>query len=276
MIKAIKYIDKFGEYKRRTLKEFTDEKTISGDYVILSRNDRFRNRLNEIIGIREGLISTYPILDTLKMLERSFNLSENDIEIEEYIENGQTTNVINISLSPKITKEDISNIEHRMSVYGYFNAESRFSDGKYIMSFEPKYTGNVRKYIDHKYRYLMHVTLSDNMPKIMKYGLVPRSRNGESDLRHPERIYFAIPENIDAYGERALFNVMAERYIEKRRVNKFTTPKFSILTIDISEVPQDVEFYNDPMFPQAIFIYGNIPPSAIVNVKEVNFPYNGD
>ena len=44
--------------------------------------------------------------------------------------------------------------------------------------------------------------------------------------------------------------------------------KYSLLTIDVSKIPDDVMMYNDPNAEDAIFVYDNIPPSAIVKVED--------
>jgi hypothetical protein len=116
--------------------------------------------------------------------------------------------------------------------------------------FEPKAEtkGHVKKLPDS----LFHVTLSANVEKIMRDGLVPRTRQfAGTSRRYPSRIYLAT----SAAGARATIN---------------REDDWRLLQIDRRLLPKGQKFYLDQEFgygkddmPRAVYTLDPIPASAI-------------
>lgn len=124
-------------------------------------------------------------------------------------------------------------------------------------------------------RFLYHCTTEAILPKILKNGLLPKSR--EKATKHPERIYFALD---DKTCEELILQFLkdADEYKEGDtefiKLYKEAKRKFVILQIDTEKLP-DVEFMEDPNCKDYWGVFGiytvdSVPPSAIKIYKNEN------
>ena len=103
---------------------------------------------------------------------------------------------------------------------------------------------------------LYHVTLSINIPKIMKSGLVPRTKSKLS--YHPSRVYFTLSEKAA--------NLMIREF---RHLDSKTDSDYTILKIKTAGLK--VKFMEDPNSKLSdgevigIYTYENIHPKFIIN-----------
>ena len=110
--------------------------------------------------------------------------------------------------------------------------------------------------------YLYHMAPTSVKDRILKYGIVPKSKskNHMSRLEHPDRVYL-----FTDYDERVFSNY--EYAWGKGR-------DYSVFRVDRKAVP-GLRLYRDGMvkserngFPLAVYTYQNVPPSAVMCVKD--------
>jgi RNA:NAD 2'-phosphotransferase (TPT1/KptA family) len=98
-----------------------------------------------------------------------------------------------------------------------------------------------------------HVTDLSNVENIKLKGLLPKNTNKIS--YHPRRVYLLTKEED------------AEDLIENF---KFKIDNPVILTIDITNIKDNLNFYKDIIYPKGVFIDQRISPKYIINYKRVN------
>ena len=99
--------------------------------------------------------------------------------------------------------------------------------------------------------FVYHTTSDVNFEKIKKIGLKPTSKNKKAT--HPERVYVAFDKE-DA-------DIIAKQMQDLSSKNQI------ILTLNTSKFPDNLKFYKDPHFLGGAYTLGNIPPSAIEDIK---------
>ena len=139
-----------------------------------------------------------------------------------------------------------------------------------VMGFDPKEQRSVTKEA-RKYLSLYHWTPIENVQSILVNGLEPRSEN---DLySYPPKVHL-LKGDINR-GECckvgwALFN----------RNKKNKDGRYGLIRVNMSKVPDGVEFYGDPRFNNGYFTKDMIPPEALSLVGEIKyndkFNYKGE
>ena len=114
-------------------------------------------------------------------------------------------------------------------------------DDLMVLHFLPKY-GYKTNVPDMVY----HVTEKHNLEKILRYGLVPKTKNKKA--YHPDRVYLAT--NLSRISD--LYNDM-----------NFDVTDPVIIKIDLSDVKDHMEFYKDEHFPTGVYTLSNIGPERI-------------
>jgi RNA:NAD 2'-phosphotransferase (TPT1/KptA family) len=102
---------------------------------------------------------------------------------------------------------------------------------------------------------LYHVTNSRYLDKILKIGLIPKSKNKR--VHHPDRIYFG-------YTEIGCRNLILQFNKDASDNNK-PIQKWSVLEIDTYSL--DLTIYTDPDYYDGCWTSDNIPP---VKIKVLN------
>lgn len=118
---------------------------------------------------------------------------------------------------------------------------------------------------------LYHATAMDNVPKIKKDGLLPKSSGRKG--AHPPRLYLVA--NQDRAFEIA--TALQEHEVEIMMNNPEAAEKmgleeprsYAILMVDVEELPEHFKVYQDPMYSGGFFSYKPIPASAVVMLDEV-------
>lgn len=215
-------------------------------------NTEFINKLDE------GLIHTYNIKQVKKILLNRFKLNDSQFYIEKRNKNGTEVELGAIILNNNTSKKVIGEIKHFMRTCGYFESmpEQRV-ENFLIYIFEPRFTNDVTEEIRKKYKYLYHATPSIYVKKILNKGLIPKSKN--TLFFYPDRIFCMRGNNLSNGQINTLKNVQAER----GKHIKYDDNEYTILSINVSKLPDSIKFYVDPMSDDAIFTYDNIPPQSI-------------
>lgn len=218
----------------------------------------------------EGLIRTFHPQNVKKIISKKYGLNSDSI----FTDYKDTTCLIGIELPHDFDKNIIGNIKHDMNVMGYYYINKQIDyelyDNQILLVFEPKFTKNISDQIRNNYRYVYHAAPSIYVDKIKKTGLVPKSKNHY--FNYPDRIYLMLGDYLNAQQKLILKNVKSLRNNNITITGKNNnTYDYSVIKIDISKLPDNIDFFLDPNAPQAIFTTNNIPPSAIVEIKPMLF-----
>ena len=236
----------------------------------------------------EGLIMTHDIADSKEFLEfelsKSFanlieiknnkmyiNLESGEFTVKTYIQFlsminnlGYYISIIKIKRLDKNNKERINNINPQDFKNEYLSDENLKQFIEYDIILEPKFD------ITHKLKtnILYHVTETKYLDKILKVGLIPKSKNILST--YPERIYLVYNlEDANKYvlGKK---NYYLRIINQSKSKHKYPNVEFSILKIELPE-NDNLIFYEDPNFiDKGIYTYENINPKYITVYEENN------
>lgn len=213
----------------------------------------------ERIKLSEGLIKTYDIKNTTKIIEKRLGLKRNQYKVQEG-ENG--IEVIAI-YTDKENKDGVMKI---LDLCGYYVTNElkkwRFFKRGYILEFRPKFTNTteLQKFI-REYPILWHVTTEEKLEKIKKQGFVPKSSNTVFD--YPSRIHFLAGTYSLNDAEKML------SIIREKSENKDSNWK--IIKVDVRKKDGNIPiFHYDPDFPGAVYTYENIPANIVFEIDAYN------
>lgn len=208
--------------------------------------------------MNEGLIRTYDVNHTKKIICRKFNLNDNQFCVQKRNDNGTDVNIVFILLDKGIDKQTIGEIKHLMGVCGYFECYPQTNrNGVITLVFEPHFTKDISLEIKKKYKFLYHATQTIYLQKIEKKGLIPKSNN--LLFLYPSRIYCMRGNNLTKEQIHTLKSVQAKRGEQRH----FDDNSYTILKINVSALPENISFFMDPMAPNAILTHDNIPPQYL-------------
>lgn len=135
-----------------------------------------------------------------------------------------------------------------------------YPENSIYVYFEQKYSKNVTNDV-YKYDKVYHLTKSKYVDKILKYGLVPKTRKGKYKKNdyHPDRIYFLRGD------------------IDKRTIKIYQGQLLasSLIIVDLKKLKDDynttLKFYKDPQSVEsyAVYIDSNIRPE-VLKVSDIN------
>ena len=215
-------------------------------------NDKFKQ-------IAEGLIKTFPIETAKKHFMRIFGIGENQFIIEK-------TNGVKVAhiIIPNVAK-NIQITEKAMEFYGYYLAASQdvgnMVENGVELIFEPKFQEPCNDKVRQQ-KILYHITPTNNVEKILKMGLCPKTKNEKSYF--PNRIYVLSEYIIKKEIENLAFDL--KHYHNKKTTNN----GYSLLTIDVSKIPNNVNFRIDGNANGGFWTYDNIPPNCIIEIEKLN------
>lgn len=218
--------------------------------------------------INEGLIKTYPIDKSINYIVRKYGLSSNQVQVNSMNNGIIPVDIICVILPNGIDGNTLGNIKHDLQTCGYFNNQEPTSiqnTNYFVLAFEPKFSKDISKMVRQNYKYLYHSTPRIYMDKIVKLGLIPKSKN--SLFFYPDRTFLMIGDKLDPKQINVLKNVQSARNAHVDPNNPIETKEYVLLTIDVSRLPTDIKFYCDPMADGAIFTYDNVPPNTIVGAE---------
>lgn len=219
-------------------------------------NDAFVQ--DNISEINEGLIMTHDINSAKNIICRKFNLRPQQFCITSRSFDNTIVNLGVIILEKGSSQSVIGEIKHYMQTLGYFECvKPKYVEEKIVLIFEPHFSKDISNEIRDKYKILYHATLTIYVNKILKNGLVPKSKN--TLFFYPSRVYCMRGNDLSDEQVKLLKNVQVQRGAKTHHDNN----EYTILSISVSKIPQNVKFYADPMAPHAIFTHDNIPPQAI-------------
>lgn len=213
------------------------------------------------LNLKEGLIKTTNIDKTLNILKKQFGDN-----FKFYKDNNS------FIASSKETKSEEAKTEvdgllkltnnlgwfpswiHSGMYHGKWNKKAIGGSNYFEITFEAKYDEEI---VENIPEYVYHVTPSQNVEKILKFGLVPKSRSKAS--YHPERVYLLTKIGLGTARD------LAEMFAQKTGILNW-----SLLKIDTSLIPGDyIRLYKDPNFSKGSYTLNNIPPQAIEKIEDI-------
>lgn len=225
------------------------KKIVSFDGILSSVNEKY---------IYENYNFTLPAKRTIKSLTDNYPISKQQCHVK-FGTHG--IELIVIVADIHYNEEDITKAMGQM---GWFvSGTNKITENGMvwkIINFDPKYELNVNNEI-RSHRYLFHITLSKNKSSIYTNGFIPKSIN---DLyNYPPRVYFLIGD----ITEEELMNVGDMLSV----TNKNSNGKYIIFCIDISKIPEDINFYYDPNLEHSIYIEKPLTSDCIIYETERRF-----
>ena len=222
----------------------------------------FKTKLEEMADndtLTEGLIRTYPSEWVETYLSHRIN--------SDFIEANFDDDHMHFWFVLKPGSNSIEPLKRKMDSFGYYLAvEDNVKEGVYLQ-FEPKFDEYFKgSELSFRFSDIMfyHVAPSHFKEKILKYGLVPKSKN--NFLKYPDRVYLM---RATSSGKKDVCELASELY--DKSTNKLNDGFYSLFGIK-SDGLEDMKFYMDMNMPgsDAFFTYENIPPENIVFIKDFN------
>ena len=218
--------------------------------------DKIKNRFQVIIEevkppflIKEGLISTYDVNQTVHSISELFNLQNSELDKGKFfdgkiwIKSGDKNDIIKIEL---YDLSNINNINFYMKKYGWICSEQNNN----IFTYEKKFDTFIlaKRLILDDNQFLYHITTKNLVNKIIKQGLIPKNKvNGFIDSE--ERNYFFLKQPTKEKLKDFYFYKLMEPVV--------------LLKIDLSKINPSTKFYYDPRTEDALYVYEPIPNNAI-------------
>ncbi len=208
------------------------------------------------LNLKEGLIKTTNIGKTIELLRKSFDFGfeyqrdENSFEVTFHqIKKPQFEKFLILTNNLGWFPSYISTPSYR----GKWT-DKLYDDYLSKIRFEPKFDEEI---VENIPSVLYHITPTQNVDKILKIGLLPKSRSKAS--YHPDRVYLSKDlEDIKNLGE---------MFYQKTGIKDW-----SILKIDTNLVPGDyLRLYTDPNYTHGYYTLNNIPSQAIEKIKEISY-----
>lgn len=155
-------------------------------------------------------------------------------------------------------------LQSLMNLFNVFisriETDDTYPENSTYVYFEQKYSKNVTNDV-YKYDKVYHLTKSKYVDKILKYGLVPKTRKGKYKKNdyHPDRIYLLRGD------------------IDKRTIKTYQGQLLasSLIIVDLKKLKDDynttLKFYKDPQSVEsyAVYIDSNIRPE-VLKVSDIN------
>ena len=172
----------------------------------------------------------------------------------------QISNNIEIALLIPDYNQNIPTIISDMNKNGYFKGYERsvlINNLPYKeLRFEPLYQESERNTIINM-GMIFHSTYKNNIPNILQNGLIPDSKNPK--FTYPKRVYFSkFTSDI---------RKICDITVQLANVNHKNVLDYCIITIDTKKIPDNVDFYFDPIYENGIFTNDIIPTECIMSVK---------
>lgn len=242
-----------------------------------------------IESINEGLIKTYPsniisneLTHSLIYLDLNFNVefSEDKIHLTFYYFNAipiQRLDYLFDNINTFVinrggwfpSQMNITNI-HKMRKSNKYDVRDLYLNHSQYDIVEIIYECKFDSIVENIPNKLYHLSISEYTNKILKYGLVPKSK--DKLTTHLDRIYLC--ESLDDC--RDLISSMSLYYDEEKSFNKYNKNKrkFDRKTIPvIFEIDNSDQFieklYNDPNYDKGFYTLSNIPNDKI-SIVDIN------
>lgn len=234
------------------------------DYDQLMVPANYENPLSILMfnKLDESMTRIFPIDKTISYISKCFNLHPGQIS-KAKADNGVEHIIVII---PHI-HNNLEEVKRAMNLCGFFLSTAENSippAGRFIkLRFEPTFQKNETESIRKSEQYLYHLTPQNNLTKIQNIGFSPRGKN--EMFNYPNRVYF-LRGSIDE--QNILF--IGQQLFQKNN-NLGNNGDYVLIKIDLTKVPEDIDFFLDPNYPYGIYTAQNISKDVIVGTKPIKF-----
>lgn len=255
-----------GEIYTQVYKRGKNVSDISAPLMDVYESPKYSNPIS--ILLVEGITASFPVDKVISYMRRHFgNLLKNIVRGTNDL-TGDRNNTVHVLIEAEPNL--IDKISRAMALCGYYLAiplsEIHMGNDEWLQ-YEPRYDNSMTDCIKNSERYLLHLTPEIYTQKILKNGLVPRSKN--SYLSYPERIYLL--RGCTPYSEVENMCCMLSMVYNSKKEKPVW--KYNVIIVDTLLLPDDLKIFEDPNFPvYGLYTIDNIPPKAIAGVKTFEIP----
>ena len=138
----------------------------------------------------------------------------------------------------------------------------------YYAVYDPNYQHTITEQIRAHKRYLYHSAPAYAYDNIVDNGLIVNNEKRTYDYGENRLFLYAGEPSDNEY-----LTMMRNIILTRSKTNKNDTGDYTLYTIRVSKMPDDVEFYTDPHGKNKDFIFtkSNIPYSAIIDEEDVRY-----
>lgn len=218
----------------------------SAVYVIVYKNISEKNIRNIENAFRIAGWSCVNHGDSDKDMHTSFAIRDARYNVEA-LANTPVTDLYVMKFEPNYgTQMSDESLKFKATTDDGFDTNMDIYDGIDIYS---------NKYNRNKYKkgIFYHVTMKKFLPRIMKYGLVPKNGKTLTNItrKSNDRVYLLLVKPKDnSY----------EKYLKHAGNDGEETV---ILRVNLNKLNNDIKIYDDPIFPYAVYVTENIPPYCL-------------
>jgi hypothetical protein len=223
-------------------------------YKIIGKGKSFNNKM-----LGEGLIKTYSIEDTIKMLNKI-----------PYIESKEIKNLggsESILILLKNISKNIQNIINNMNTYGWLLVRSQQYkiDNNILLTFHAKFDNEI-EINDNSIFY--HTAPIAFYNKIIENGLIPKALNKIANLN--PRIYLYTKKDF-----KIISSLITQLFLKNKMEYQYKK-KYILFEIYVGEIEPKIRLFMDPDGKDCVYTYDNIPPQFIKGIGEYNLDVYGN
>lgn len=213
-----------------------------------------QNRLNEgvkqsvdVEDVKTAMIKKY----SLDFWQFDIAIMENDIRVAVIIPH--------IGENEDMIVEDM----YSLGYYLTFRNDLRSDGLSYtLLRFDPRYPKSITNDVRNM-GWLMHWSPKYNLESIRKFGFIPQSRNKK--FTYPPRVHF-LKSNITQQQIEDIGKQLFDNNDDVRNNGEYI-----LFTLDVSKIPDDVEFVGDSCYVHGVCTESEIPYSCVTGESERKF-----
>ena len=230
-----------------------------------------RKKLREALLLYEGLIKTYSVEETLRMLD-NIDISEDCIRV-------YYNNTPKFYILIENNKDSFNILNQKFDLYGWFFSDAEVGDN-YYKNIEDVFKLNIDKIwvsfsakfdvllsVSERSNYYYHVTTKYKLDNILKIGLTPKTNSKIAN--HPDRIYLLTINNNEIIEQ-----LIHELFMSNTLDYKYKK-EYVLLRIYIPNTPP-LRLFRDSETEGGVYSIDNIKPEKIKVIKYYNIDKNGD
>ena len=210
------------------------------------------DRKMEIEEVKRVILSTYPIKEEQFIIRKGHN--------------GMFAAIL-----ASLVENNADVIEEAMLTLGFFR--SKPTDEKLLhdkknrtwidMRFEPIDSNDLTDYVRTNYQYIYHLAPKIFEASIKENGLIPSNNN--SEFRYYEPRVYVMKGGVTQNDIQELVDELYQQAKQKGYTN--LSPEYSLFTIDLGKIDDNVRFYGDINEAEGLFITSPIRPDSFVNIS---------
>lgn len=219
--------------------------------------------------LQHGADYTWDIDTVRRNIMKQYKLQPWQFRISEECNN------IRVGLVIPARRDNADKIIEDMVALGYYvnqrfpqEVEIKFDDERIIATFElirfdPKFPADMTDEV-RKMKTIKHITPKYNGLSIKSNGFIPNHQNER--FKYPPRLHF-LKDGVDDKRVNSLGKQLC-----KYNSNPHNDGNYTIYTLDVSKIPDNVKFFGDSCCEEGICTTDKIPYDAVISVENVKYP----